>query len=107
MRTHYDSYDTFRARVAMDTPSPPQLNIYLASERPNCNGVMQRIFDWMRSGEWLSTLEAEEILGVTRHQLNYHIGQLRRRGFVIENQTLKVRFHLTQSKYRLLNWEPR
>ena len=104
---HYDSQDLFRERVGEVKPSPPVLDIYLVHEHGNNRGVTQTVFNWMRSGEWLTALMARELWGIYTPNLHYVIRTLRARGWQIECQVdqylgKKRKF----AKYRLRTWEP-
>lgn len=90
-------------------PAVPGANIYLIPVHANNHGKMQRVFDWMRSGEWLSTILANELWKVSAHELRFYIRQLERRGYEVESEVLAVGkgfYYTTYTQYRLTTWEP-
>ncbi len=100
-----------RTRAALET-SRPDVNVYRVNDNPHNHGRLQTVFNFMRSGEWLSSPMAYELWGITRGQLRDYVGALRLRGYIVEEQTLmydrpgrKACYtHFTQ--YRLTTWQP-
>jgi hypothetical protein len=84
-------------------------SIYVVPSSPMNKGLTQAIFLWMRSGEWLSNIMADELWKINRSQLKFSINQLRRRGWIIDEQTFAftgIKYFETYTQYRITNWKP-
>lgn len=85
------------------------VDIYLISKHKMNRGKLQMVFNWMRSGEWLSTIMATELWKMSSSQLRYYIHQLKRRGYGIESEThslIGLPYIETFTQYRLTTWKP-
>lgn len=103
----FDRNNFFRNRVGDTKPSPPNLNIYLNVGQGNNHGTIQVVFDWMRSGEWLTALMARELWGIYTANLHFVFRSLRMRGWVIECKVFETDdCKRKYFRYRLLTWEP-
>jgi hypothetical protein len=97
-------------RNAVHPQSPPKVNIYhFSNEHPNKRGKIQRVFDYMRSGEWLSTIMAQELWKMSPSTLWTCIFEIRRRGYDVEVAKGKRNNYEDgiYTQYRLTSWEPR
>ena len=86
------------------------VDIYLISKHKMNRGKLQKVFNWMRSGEWLSTVMAQELWKMNASHMRYYIHQLKRRGYGIESETHPVNglaYIETFTQYRLTTWQPK
>jgi len=86
------------------------VNIYVVPSGAHVHGHTQAVFDWMRSGEWLSDIMARELWKMDASKLRFYIRQIERRGWQTEQEThtLKGRPYIeTFTQYRLTNWKPK
>lgn len=85
------------------------VDIYLITKHKMNRGKLQMVFNWMRSGEWLSTVMAQELFKMDASKLRYYIHQLKRRGYGIESETYPltgVAYVEYYTQYRLTTWKP-
>lgn len=101
------AFQAYRLQMRLVRPSPPAVNIYLSNSRGNNQGVIQTVFDYMRSGEWASTIACEELFGIPKSRLYWVINQIRRRGWPVECKRVNIGYTGQKfTQYRLLNWDP-
>ena len=97
-------------RIGTGAQSAPDVNIYLYNnESPMQRGRIQTVFSWMRSGEWLSQIMAQELWKMSHASLAFCIHELRKRGFEVEQHVCKRTKYEdgTFTQYRLVSWEPK
>ena len=99
----------FRERAQSARPSAPDMRIYLYADHKNNHGRIQEVFDYMRSGEWLTTVMARELWKMSPTVLRWCIATLRKRGYQVETEVIKytAKYHEYYTQFRLSTWEPK
>ena len=83
--------------------------IYVIPTSAHNHGHTQTVFDWMRSGEWLSDIMARELWKMNASHLRFYIRQIKRRGWQVEQEThslIGLPYIETFTQYRLTTWKP-